>query len=149
MAQSASERLSLSTGAGPAGTGVHLLRYAERSERRVTADLWLTAAFLPLLPLGTWTFVSQGAETGWSLERLVAPTPLRSLATFVVALLAAAALFVPAALAVAALMGNKWLELAGVLGSVVLLVAMLGWLDERRQRIPLRAAAALLWKRRS
>ncbi len=147
--QAQADGVSLVSGSGPVGTGVHLVRYAERSDRLVAADVWLTAAFLPLLPLGTWTFGSHGPDTPWTLDRVVAPAPLRAIATFAVGLLTVAAVFVPAALALTVLMGSKWLELAGVLGSAALLVVLLAWLDEKWQRVPLRAAATVLWNRRA
>jgi hypothetical protein len=58
--------------------------------------------------------------------------------------LALAVALLPAYVAVAFSVGSKPLELGGLFSSVAILCGALGWLDQTRDRVPLRDAVRLL-----
>ena len=130
-------------GGGPLGTGVHLLRRRASAAGDV-ADAWLTVLFLPVVPLGEWTLeradpggVGEGALRVTRVER---PRPLKSLTWIAGGIAAAVLAIAPGYAAISLPLGSKVLELGGIFLSLAAVVGGLGWLDQTRERVPLRAA---------
>jgi hypothetical protein len=130
-------------GGGPLGTGVHLLRRRATATGEV-ADAWLTVLFLPVVPLGEWTL--ERADPGvpgtgaLSVTRVVRPRLTKSLAWIAGGLVAAVLALAPGYAAISLPLGSKVLELGGIFLSLTAVVGGLGWLDQTRERVPLRAA---------
>jgi hypothetical protein len=132
-----------SRGEGPIGTGVHVLRLT--GGPTATARVWVTLFFLPVLPLGVWT-VKRGAagDASWLVGQMARPGLLATLAWWAVGLLWAGLCVAPAFCAVAFFMGAKVLELGGMFSTAGLIIASLGWLDQTRERVPVRVAMRVL-----
>jgi hypothetical protein len=130
-------------GSGPLGTGVHLLRRRKAASGE-TADAWLTVLFLPVVPFGEWTIErAESGDTGRSVltvTRVERPRLLKSLAWIAGGLGAAALALAPGYAAISLPLGSKFLELALIFLSLTAVVGGLGWLDQTRERLPLRAA---------
>lgn len=132
-------------GRGPVGTGVHLLRRSPAPDGLAVAEAWLTLLFLPLVPLGKWTLARAGSTgSSWVVRRVDGPDLPRSAAWIAGGLLAALASLLPAWLAVAFFVGSKPAELGGLFTSAGAILGALGWLDETRERVPLRDALRVL-----
>lgn len=133
--------LTTTTGLGPLGTGVHLLRSTPGDGGQRVADVWLTFLFLPLVPLGRLALAGEGPA--WKLRARRTAAPARALATLLSFWIGAAAAFVPAGLAVRYFIGNQLAALTLMFCTLLLVVGALAWLDSTRGRIPLRALRAL------
>ncbi len=130
---------------GPVGTGVHLLRTSEDQGGELLADAWLTILFLPVVPLGEWVVEPPTAADAPSVVRQVRPPRLAKSALWVAAGIVAALLsLVPAYGALTFLMGSKVAELTGLFATVVAILGPLAWLDETRDRVPIRTAIRAL-----
>ena len=133
--------LTTTTGVGPLGTGVHLLRSTPRDGGQKVADIWLTFLFLPLVPLGRLVLAGEGPAR--EPRARTAAAPARALATLLSFWVGAAAAFVPAGVAVRYFIGNQLAALTLMFCTLVSVVGALAWLDSTRGRIPLRALRAL------
>jgi hypothetical protein len=129
-------------GRGPLGTGVYLLRRTATPSRGTDADAWLALLFLPILPLGRWSLEPAGSpgQPAVAITRVERPRVGRTLAWIAGGLLVAALAFVPAWAALTVPTGSKAVELGGIFLSLAIVVFGLGWLDQSRERVPLRAA---------
>ena len=126
---------------GPVGTGVHLLRLTQGTDGIRRADAWLTLLFLPVVPFGEWILERDGRVQSASVIRYVRPPRLlKSILWIVGGIVAAILSLVPAYGALTFLMGSKMAELAGIFGSAGAILGSLGWLDETRDRVPVRVA---------
>ena len=124
---------------GPVGTGVHLLRVTQGASGLVLADAWLTVLFLPVVPLGEWT-VEHHSTAEAVIKQVRPPRPIESALWIAGGVLAAVLSLVPAYGALTFLMGSKMAELTGLFASVGAILGPLGWLDETRDRVPIRVA---------
>ena len=118
-----------------------LLRLTQGTDGIRRADAWLTFLFLPVVPLGEWIVERDGRVQGVCVIRNVRPPRLLKSTLWIVGGVVAAVLsLVPAYGALTFLMGSRVAELAGVFGSVGAILGTLGWLDETRDRVPVRVA---------
>jgi hypothetical protein len=137
-------------GEGPVGTGVHVLRRAAGPAGSTVGEVWVTLLFVPLVPLGEWTMEgAQGQPPAWQATRVARPRLARSAGRLAVGVLAVGAALLPAYLAIAVFMGSKAVELGGLFASAGVVVGALGWLDQTRERVPLRDAVRLLLGRKT
>jgi len=137
-----------SRGEGPVGTGVHVLRRTPGPDGTTTGDVWLTLLFVPVVPFGEWTLERGGAAgSAWRVMQVVRPRLARSAAWVAAGIGALVVSLLPAYVAIVFFMGSKPVELGGLFSSAGAIVGALGWLDQTRERVPLRAAARLLIRR--
>ena len=129
-------------GRGPLGTGVYLLRRAAKPPVGMDADAWLTLFFLPILPLGRWSLepADSPGQPAFAITRVERPRFAPTLAWITGGLLMAVLAFAPAYAALTLPTGSKAVELGGIFLSLAIVVGGLGWLDQTRERVPLRAA---------
>jgi len=140
-------RLSFQRGRadGPVGTGVHLLRTTPLEGDGLLADAWLTILFLPVIPLGEWV-VERGvdAEASSFIRQVRPPQLARSVLWAGGGVFAALLSLVPAYGALTFFMGSKVAELAGMFVTVGAVLGPMAWLDETRDRVPVRVALRAL-----
>jgi hypothetical protein len=126
------------------GTGVHVLRRTRGPDGTTVGDVWLTFLFLPVVPLGEWTMArAEGSASSWQVTRVARPRLVKSAVWLAAGILAVVVAVLPAYLAIAFFMGSKPVELGGLFSSAGALVGALGWLDETRERVPLRDAVRI------
>jgi hypothetical protein len=106
------------------------------------ADAWLTLFFLPILPLGRWSLepADSSGQPAFAITRVERPRIAATLPWIAAGLLVAALAFAPAYAALTVPTGSKVVELGGIFVSLAIVVGGLGWLDQTRERVPLRAA---------
>ena len=130
------------------GTGVHVLRRAPGPAGTAVGDVWMTFLFLPVVPLGEWTMErAEGSDASWRVAGVARPRLVESLAWVAAGVLALVAALLPAYLAIAFFMGSRPVELGGLFASAGAIVGALGWLDQTRDRVPLRDAVRIVGRR--
>ncbi len=137
--------LPLTRAVGPVGTGVHILRWCEREGGPRVAELWLTVLFFPVVPLGSWVMSEQPERLSSCSVTDVRPPHLgASAAWFLGGIMMGVLSLLPASVALWFFSGHTVAELAGCLVSVGVIIGMLGWLDQTRDRMPIRATVRIL-----
>jgi len=131
----------LSSGEGPLGTGVFLLRLRDMQDHKLEGQAWLLIAFLPIAPRGRVGLAEKpGPQAGAGHGRLYdeeGPLPLRpGDAATTYARGAAGLAFVLGCMTMACLCAaeSSWLGGLGVLLGGALPLALVGWLDQTLPR---------------
>jgi hypothetical protein len=145
------------TGRGPLGTGVHLLRLRDEGSGVLRAQAFFTVLFLPLVPLGEWRLQATPGpggpaaapldERGLLTVRDVAPPRLLAFAWVAGGALALLLALLPGYAALTWPVGSRFVELGAIFASLALLLGGLGLLDQTRIRVPLRVALRALRRR--
>jgi hypothetical protein len=123
----------LTTGEGPLGTGVYVLRLRPVEGGQLEGDSWALGLFLPLLSLGRVRLTQQDDRR---YEELPAGKPASAEVAAVYARGAAGLAFVVGCMAMAYLCvaESSWFAGLGVLFGGGLPLALFGWLDQTLRR---------------
>jgi hypothetical protein len=130
MAEARAVRLT--TGEGPLGTGVYVLRLRPQDGGGFEGERWALAGFLPLVPLGRVRLIQKDEH----YEEQAAGMPASSdlVATYARGLAGLAFVLACLAMAYLCVAESSWFAGLGVMFGGGLPLLLLGWLDQTLRR---------------